>query len=202
MTKILSFNTTDKFIYLMLQNDSEILFEELIEEKNKHSELLIPTIEKVLAQFNLEYKDLDAVSTIRGPGNFMGLRAGISVVKAIKISTDIPVITLNAFELLSYGKEINKNQMVTIKANLKNYYIQNEDEFGVLNYDEIKNKKDIKILTNDEILSELPNAEKIDFNFNNWAKLIYKKYQNKEFNNNIEALYIRPPKITKRKTKR
>jgi len=201
MIKILSLNTTDKFINLMLQNDDKILFEQTIEEKNKHSELLVLSIEQILKKSKLDYKDLNAISVIKGPGNFMGLRAGISVAKAIDISTKIPIITIDFFELLSFGEDIDKNSLIAIKANLNNYYIQNtkSNERYILKYNEIENQKDAKILTNDETLSKLQNAKKIDFNFNNWAKLIYKKYQNKEFDIDIKPLYIRPPKITPRK---
>lgn len=201
MIKILSFNTTGKLINLVFQGDEKVIYRETIEEKNKHSELLILSIEKILKKFKLEYKNLDAISIINGPGNFMGLRAGVSVAKAIKISTQIPIITIKLFELLDNKKN---DSIIAIKANLNNYYIYNTKtkEQKVATYSELEKLVNIKIITNNEFLSKLPNAKKIDFDFDVWTKLIYKKYQKKDFKKNIEPLYIRPPKITKRKTKK
>jgi tRNA threonylcarbamoyl adenosine modification protein YeaZ len=207
MVKILSFNTTDKFINLMLQEDSQIVYKKTIEEKNKHSELLIPEIENILKKFNISYKNLDCVSTIKGPGNFMGLRSGISVAKAIDISTKVPIITMDIFELALFPYKNKKEFVSVIKANLNNYYIkQYTNKPLVLNYEDllnfILNQEKIKILTNDEKLLKLKNSEKFNFIFDNWAKLIYKKFINKEFDKNIEPLYIRSPKITPRKVKK
>jgi tRNA threonylcarbamoyl adenosine modification protein YeaZ len=201
MTKILSFNTTDNFMRLMLQENDKILFQQIITEKNKHSEFLIPLIENILKKSELDYCDLNAISAIKGPGNFMGLRAGISVANAIKISTCIPIITITFFDLLIFDEKIEENTIIAVKANLDNYYIQQLNKYLILNYDEIANQKNARILTNDEKLLKLSNATKIDFSFKNWAKLVYQKYEKKEFDKNIKPLYIRPPQITQRKNK-
>ena len=53
--------------------------------------VLLPTIDSLLASANLQYKDLNRIASTTGPGGFMSLRVGISLVNALSSSLHIPL---------------------------------------------------------------------------------------------------------------
>lgn len=210
MVKIFSFSTVDKSIKILLQNKDQILYEKTLEKENRHSELLLPAIEKVLKKFDLEYSDIDAFSVIKGPGSFTGLRTGLSVAKTISFSLKKPIITVDLFELGFFAEEKIKDLFIVLKANLNNFYIKKSGKTKpiVLKFQDLldylsKSKNCIVVTDNDKLLKnkQLTNCvfKKFSFDFNQWASLIYEKYEKVKFDKKINPLYISPPRITKRR---
>ena len=60
-------------------------------ESRTGEEVLLPTIDSLLATANLQYKDLHRIASTTGPGGFMSLRVGISLVNALSSSLHIPL---------------------------------------------------------------------------------------------------------------
>lgn len=56
-----------------------------------HNELLVPTVQELLAEEGLEFKDLGAVVVGCGPGPFTGLRVGMATASAFGQALGIPV---------------------------------------------------------------------------------------------------------------
>lgn len=88
---ILHINTKDqKTIRVSLKENGEVI--KTLQNDNKFgSQVLLPLIEKILKQENLEYKDLKGIEVETGPGSFTGLRVGVSVANALGFSLEIPV---------------------------------------------------------------------------------------------------------------
>src|SRR6056297_1933255 len=61
----------------------------------KHLELLLPVIDKALAEAGIEFKDLDAVAATYGPGLVGGLLVALTAAKTISLSLNIPLIGVN-----------------------------------------------------------------------------------------------------------
>lgn len=61
----------------------------------KHLELLLPVIDKALAEAGIEFKDLDAVAATYGPGLVGGLLVALTAAKSISLSLKIPLIGVN-----------------------------------------------------------------------------------------------------------
>ena len=72
-------------------------------EFSKHSETLFPLIEELMVKNELEVKDLDAVGVVIGPGSFTGIRIGLSVAKVFGYIKDMPIVAVNALEVLAYN---------------------------------------------------------------------------------------------------
>lgn len=56
-----------------------------------HNELLVPTVQELLAETGLEFSDLGAVVVGCGPGPFTGLRVGMATASAFGQALGIPV---------------------------------------------------------------------------------------------------------------
>src|SRR3989344_8086379 len=88
---ILHINTQDqKQVAVSLKKDREVA-KSLSEENEFGSQVLLPLIEKLLKQQNIEFKDLKEIEVETGPGSFTGLRVGVSVANALGFALGIPV---------------------------------------------------------------------------------------------------------------
>lgn len=82
-----------------LLEDENILAEFHIHTKQTHSGTLMPMVEGVLRLANKAISDVDCLAVSAGPGSFTGVRIGVSCVKGLALSGEIPcagVSTLRA----------------------------------------------------------------------------------------------------------
>ncbi|HPM06853.1 MAG TPA: tRNA (adenosine(37)-N6)-threonylcarbamoyltransferase complex dimerization subunit type 1 TsaB [Treponemataceae bacterium] len=68
----------------------------------KQSEKLLPSIDFVLKEVDLEAKDLEFTAVSLGPGTFTGLRLAFAALKALSLSFQIPLYAISS--LVMYAK--------------------------------------------------------------------------------------------------
>ncbi len=83
--------------------DGTVICEKTRSDGLTHSETLLPMIRDLLKSVSLTLADLSGVSISCGPGSFTGLRIGISTVKGLTVSGDIPCAAVSTLEALSYN---------------------------------------------------------------------------------------------------
>ena len=60
----------------------------------------LPTeTEKFIAECGATWRDISAIGVVVGPGSFTGIRIGIAYAKGLAMGLNIPVVSVNAFEL-------------------------------------------------------------------------------------------------------
>lgn len=64
----------------------------------RQSEKLLPAIDYVLAQTEIEPSELDYTALCSGPGSFTGLRLGFAALKAIEAAHEIPIYAVNSLD--------------------------------------------------------------------------------------------------------
>ncbi len=67
------------------------------------SSTLIPTINRLMAQAGLQFKDLRAIAFGCGPGSFTGLRTACSVAQGLGFGADVPLLPIDS--LLAVAEE-------------------------------------------------------------------------------------------------
>jgi len=67
----------------------------------KHSALVLPWAEALLAEAGLARTALDAVACGRGPGAFTGVRLGVSLTQGIALALDRPVVGVSTLAALA-----------------------------------------------------------------------------------------------------
>lgn len=68
-----------------------------------HTELLVPTIQKVLNAANVKFQDLTQIITTKGPGSFTGIRVGLATAAGLRTALSIPVMAVNTLSALVYS---------------------------------------------------------------------------------------------------
>jgi len=68
---------------------------------NRHAELVLPQIERLLAQADLTLRALTAVVFGAGPGAFTGLRIACGVAQGLALARNLPVLGVGTLEALA-----------------------------------------------------------------------------------------------------
>ncbi len=101
-------DTHDKNVLIILFKDGKILKEENLTTMNKHSEVTMLTIEKVLKDSNVNIKELSNIIVVNGPGSFTGERIAVTIAKTFAYSLNIPIRVINALSILAINIEEDK----------------------------------------------------------------------------------------------
>lgn len=98
-------DTHDKNVLIILFKDGKILVNENLETKNKHSEVAMPTIDKVLNDSNIDIKNVSNIIVVNGPGSFTGERIAVTIAKTFAYCLNIPIRTIDALTILALNVE-------------------------------------------------------------------------------------------------
>ena len=223
--KILAVDTSSKNCSVAIVEVDEnknynVLACENSDDEKTHSQKLMPMIDKIFKETNLELKNMDILACCVGPGSFTGIRIGIATMKAFADVTNIKTVSVTSLESLSYNIEEdgiiipiidckNNNVYSAIFSKENNTYKQigknisdNIDNAISLYKANAENKNitfvgDGSILYKDLLTSRLSN--KLIFSNKNTqssislAKCAYAKYLEGLYgdSNNLSPLYLR-----------
>lgn len=91
----------------------------------QHTQLILPMLESLLAEATLKPRDLDAIAFSRGPGSFTGSRISASIVQAIALAVDIPVVPISSLQCLAqaaYREYQAQHILAAIDARMNEIY--------------------------------------------------------------------------------
>lgn len=88
---LLAIETSTELCSVALLRDGELFVEEALAE-NRHSEMLMPMVRKVLERARLTPRQMHAFAFGQGPGSFTGLRIACGVVQGMAFGADRPVV--------------------------------------------------------------------------------------------------------------
>ena len=98
--KILALETSSEYCSCaLLAGDGLVAREALAVQK--HSELILPMVDKVLAEAGIGLNDLDGISFGAGPGSFTGLRIACGVAQGLALGAELPVVGICTLEALA-----------------------------------------------------------------------------------------------------
>lgn len=66
-------------------------FEKISQSRMMKSQMVLPLIEDIMREHNLNLTDITAIEMKMGPGSYTGLRVGATVANALAYLLDIPV---------------------------------------------------------------------------------------------------------------
>jgi tRNA threonylcarbamoyladenosine biosynthesis protein TsaB len=68
---------------------------------NRHSELALPLLGRLLASAGMAYADLDGIAFGAGPGSFTGLRIACGIAQGLAFARGLPVIGISTLEAIA-----------------------------------------------------------------------------------------------------
>lgn len=98
--KILALDTSTEYCSVaLLLGDAMATREERAGQR--HSELLLPMIEELLAEAGLQLAGLDGIAFGAGPGSFTGLRIACGVAQGLALGAGVPVVPVGTLPALA-----------------------------------------------------------------------------------------------------
>lgn len=111
---------------LITNNSDETIISRFQLAPREHTKLILPMMDEVLQEANIELNDIDAIAFSRGPGAFTGLRIAAGVAQGAALSVNkqvIPVSTLAALALQAVSQNIKvKIIIVALDARMGEVY--------------------------------------------------------------------------------
>ena len=155
MSCILALDCSLAALTLALSRDGTLLAERQTPMSRGQAEEIIPAIERMLSDADVDYADLSAIAATVGPGSFTGIRVGLAAARGLALALELPTIaisTLGAFAYQGFDEE-SASQLLCVAINTKrgDYYTQLFSE-GMLEVSEPS------ILAPEEIVSALNEA--------------------------------------------
>jgi tRNA threonylcarbamoyladenosine biosynthesis protein TsaB len=121
--KLLAIETATESCSVALLAGGEVI-EYYQHAPRRHAELLLPWVQKILAEAEFKFSSLDAIAFSRGPGSFTSLRIGIGVVQGLAWASDlgvVPISSLAATAQTVVGQGINST-LVALDARMSEVF--------------------------------------------------------------------------------
>ncbi|MCI8337993.1 MAG: tRNA (adenosine(37)-N6)-threonylcarbamoyltransferase complex dimerization subunit type 1 TsaB [Lachnospiraceae bacterium] len=100
--KILGIDSSGMVASAAIIADGVLASEFTVNNKQTHSQTLLPMIEKVVDMSGVSLESLDAIAVAAGPGSFTGLRIGASTAKGMGLALKKPIVPVPTLEGLAY----------------------------------------------------------------------------------------------------
>jgi len=151
--KILGIDTATPILALGIVDDEKVLSEIRFNAGQTHAQLLLPSIEKVLKDADLELEDLNGIALSIGPGSFTGLRIGLATAKGLCFASGKPLLTVPTLDGLVYFNLNSPYPLVSVLDAKKNevYSAVYNSREGVL-----ERISDYWVLSAEKLVAKIP----------------------------------------------
>jgi len=121
--KILAIETSTEACSVALLIDGDIIHERHELAPRRHTELVLPWADELLAQAGVKKSRLDAIAVGRGPGAFTGVRLAIALVQGMALALDKPVLPVSTLAALAMQATGDEDILAAIDARMGEIYI-------------------------------------------------------------------------------
>ena len=89
----------------------------------RHTELVLPWAEALLAEAGINRSQVDAIAVGRGPGAFTGVRLAIGIAQGIALALDRQVVAVSSLAALALGANTPGRCLAAIDARMGEVYL-------------------------------------------------------------------------------
>ena len=101
--KIIGIDSSGNVASVAYVADGVLIAEYTINNRKTHSQTLLPMLDRIVRDAEIQLSDIDAIAVAAGPGSFTGLRIGAATVKGLGLALEKPVIPIPTCEGLAYN---------------------------------------------------------------------------------------------------
>lgn len=118
---LLAIETSTELCSVALLKDGALFVEEAVAE-NRHSEMLVPMIQRVMGRAHLGPAGMDAFAFGQGPGSFTGIRIACGIVQGLAFGAGRPVVPIPS--LLALAEQSNERRVIAaLDARMNEAYV-------------------------------------------------------------------------------
>lgn len=154
--RILGIDTSTMAASVAVIEDNQLVCEYTINTKKTHSQKLMPMIENMLKESDLNINDIDLIGICVGPGSFTGLRIGMATAKAIAHVNNIPIVGVTSLEMLAANMNLCDKKICSIlDAQRNQVYTAKFEYIG----NRLVQINDTDVLEIDKLINEISASE-------------------------------------------
>lgn len=146
---ILGFDTSAAHCAAALLCNDRIVAEQVDPMTRGQAERLMPLLQDMLATAGIAWRDLTALGVGVGPGNFTGIRIGVSAARGLALGLGVPAVGVSGCEARS---RISPGATVAIPAPRDQVYLCDPDQPAAL--PRLMARSDAEAETGDVLLAE------------------------------------------------
>ena len=98
---VLAFDTAAARCAAALVRGDDVLARRDEAMERGQAERLLPMLEEMLAEAGADWRDLDGIGVVTGPGNFTGVRLAVAAARGLALALGIPAVGVSVFEALA-----------------------------------------------------------------------------------------------------
>lgn len=189
MSLILAVDTSAKPVSCALVKDGVVLSSYYSNTGLTHSQTLMPMIETMMRSVNAVVADLDAVAVNAGPGSFTGVRIGVSAVKGIAFTHNLPCVSVSTLESMAQNIPIDENSVICCVMDARCQQVYTALFGAGENGDPVRLSED-KAISVYELKNQLKNIEKTIIIVGDGAEMCYN-----ELRGSVPKLLLSPPSV-------
>jgi tRNA threonylcarbamoyl adenosine modification protein YeaZ len=154
---VVGIDTSDRLCTVVISNSNNIIGGVSIRTRGSHLKDLIPVINYLVDKVNINMAEIDLFVIVQGPGNWSGIRIGVTSVKCLALSLNKNIVGINALDCYAFNFRYTDNLVFPIIDASKNqvyfsvFNCQGDSPKRIAKYD----KKKI-----DDLLIEVNNKPK------------------------------------------
>lgn len=103
MSRLLAIDCSAGACSVAVAANGNVSATELLRLTRGHSEVIMPMVERVLAEAGWTAGDLDAIAATVGPGSFTGLRIGLAAARGLALATGARTVPVTSLEALAHA---------------------------------------------------------------------------------------------------
>ena len=119
--KLLAIETSTEACSVAVYVDGEVISRHELAPR-RHTQLVLPWADELLAQAGLRKAQIDAIAVGRGPGAFTGVRLAIAIVQGLALALDRPVLPVSTLAVLAMQGQGDR-RLAAIDARMGEVYL-------------------------------------------------------------------------------
>lgn len=149
---ILAIETATEICSIAFTLNEQLIAECRLNVHRVHSEKLIPLIDQLSIDAQIDLNRLELVAISCGPGSFTGLRIGMAAAKGLAFALECPLVSVVTLDALALQAPVHKGRVCSIikarpdEVYTAQYQVQGDKQFPnritdyqILNINELKN---------------------------------------------------------------
>ena len=118
---LLAIETSTEACSVALYVDGEVIARHELAPR-RHTQLVLPWADELLAQAGLRKSQIDAIAVGRGPGAFTGVRLAVAIVQGLALALDRPVLPVSTLSVLAMQGQ-GERVLAAIDARMGEVYL-------------------------------------------------------------------------------
>lgn len=121
---LLAIDCSNRLASVAVYYNDKVIFKQS-EQTKQHAKILLPLIEELLLDADLNLNQIDAIACCCGPGSFTGVRLTISIAQGLAYSLKLPVIPVSSLQAIAhrcYSSNQQSDIIACIDARMNEVY--------------------------------------------------------------------------------